>query len=731
MRTNVARSWAGPALLLVVVALFYWKLVLTNQFTWMEGPDTSNLILPWLQFQAGEWHAGRIPLWDPNVWTGQPLLGQGQPGGAYPLNWLLFLAPLHHGWLRQDVLHWYFVAIRMLAALTAYALCRDLGRSRIASMIAGCVFALGGYLGHNDFPQKTNGAVWAPLVLMFMLRAERGQRPIASAVLSGFFLGVVWLSGHHEVPVFLTLAVVGLWTWLSVRGGRMNWDMARLAAVSLAIAVLASAVQTLPTAQYGSESVRWIGEEEPVGLGQSVPYRIHQQYSLKPIALLGVIIPGVEFGSDPYVGIAAIALALLGLALGWRQPYIRWLAMISLAAILFALGPNSILHGILYSVVPLVEKARVPGAATLIFALGLAPLIAYGVDFAGTADSSVWTRRGVRVLLAVAAVLALASLLFYAAKVPLAISDDRLMITVLGAALAAAILAGWSSHQLTRRAGGVALLWLILFELANVTNYWLPHARDAAQNPYLHRMAEHADLVTYVRSRGEAGRIEYDATQIPYNIGDWFGIETFNAYAASVPANLWRNDVFSPRVRDILGVKYYFAKGAPRPNQKEVFQGKSGVKVFENGSVFPRVWAVHEASVIEDLKVAKATLANPAFDARNKVFLIGGEAPALACAGSDDEVEMPVHHPDRVEIRARLGCRGMVILSDNWFPGWIASVDGDRAKIHEAYGFLRGVVVEAGEHTIEMRYLPGTVVLGGLMTLSAAILAFVLGRRAR
>jgi hypothetical protein len=41
------------------------------------------------------------------------------------------------------------------------------------------------------------------------------------------------------------------------------------------------------------------------------------------------------------------------------------------------------------------------------------------------------------------------------------------------------------------------------------------------------------------------------------------------------------------------------------------------------------------------------------------------------------------------------------------------------------------VVVEAGEHTIEMRYLPGTVVLGGLMTLSAAILAFVLGRRAR
>ena len=93
---------------------------------------------------------------------------------------------------------------------------------------------------------------------------------------------------------------------------------------------------------------------------------------------------------------------------------------------------------------------------------------------------------------------------------------------------------------------------------------------------------------------------------------------------------------------------------------------------------------------------------------------------------------MPVHHPNRVLIRARLGCRGMVILSDNWFPGWRATVDGRLAKIYEAYGFLRGVVVEGGEHTIEMRYLPGNVVLGGLMTVSAVIVAVVLmGRRNR
>ncbi len=53
---------AGPSSLCLLVVLFYWKLVLTNQYTWMESPDVSSLVLPWLQFQAGEWHHLRFPL---------------------------------------------------------------------------------------------------------------------------------------------------------------------------------------------------------------------------------------------------------------------------------------------------------------------------------------------------------------------------------------------------------------------------------------------------------------------------------------------------------------------------------------------------------------------------------------------------------------------------------------------------------------------------------------------
>ena len=61
---------------------------------WTTPTDLAGQVLPWLVVQARQWHQHRIPLWDPYMWAGQPLIGQAQPGAAYPLNWILFLLPL-------------------------------------------------------------------------------------------------------------------------------------------------------------------------------------------------------------------------------------------------------------------------------------------------------------------------------------------------------------------------------------------------------------------------------------------------------------------------------------------------------------------------------------------------------------------------------------------------------------------------------------------------------------
>src|SRR5207302_1115633 len=127
--------------------------------------------------------------------------------------------------------------------------------------------------------------------------------------------------------------------------------------------------------------------------------------------------------------------------------------------------------------------------------------------------------------------------------------DDRLVITALCALLAAALVAAWRSGTISHRAGAAAAIALVLFELGNVTDFKLATA-DRAAHPYLYKLADHFDLAAFVRGRGEPARIVYNAKEIPYNIGDWYGIEALNAYAASVPASLWQHQVFSARVQD-------------------------------------------------------------------------------------------------------------------------------------------------------------------------------------
>jgi hypothetical protein len=708
-------------LLFVIVALFYWKLTLTNQYTWLESPDLAYQVLPWLQFQAGEWHHGRFPMWDPNTWFGQPLFGQGQPGAAYPLNWLLFLSPLKNGWLRQGVLHWYYVLIHFLAAINMFVLCRSLKRSPGASILAGCIYALGGYVGNVDWPQMVNGAVWTPFVFLFLFRAEANQRAYSSAMLSGFFLGLGWLAGHHQMNLFVTLAVVLLWGWLIVRERRIDWRIGKLAAVSLTIAFLASAFQTLPIYEYGQRALRWTGSpEDPIGFAQKIPYSVHQGFALKPEQLLGIFLPGAASGYTPYVGIAALALAFLGAALAWRTKQVPWLATIALGGIVFSLGADSLFHGWMYALVPMVEKSRVPAAGTLLFTVGAAPIAAFALDL--LREQSNWIRRVVWALAGMSALIVALGVIGYLGKIPAL--ETRIMLTALAAALAAAVIAGWNAGAISPPMGSAALIGVVLLELATMNTFYYANSADKDRTFYLHNLAEDANLATFLRQQQIGGRTEYSDELIPYNFGDWYSIETSNASTATVLENVWGMDIFSDRGKQFFGIRYSLMK-APQDSQKELYTGNKGIKIFEYPSPYPRAWSVHQTESVPDLPAARQRFIAQNFDPRSQALVVKRQPPGVErCSGQNDQVAMPLHEPNQVRITAKLECKGLVVLSDPWYPGWRASVDGHSSKIFEVDGGVRGVVVERGEHTIVMRYRPLSVYLGG--GLSFLSLLFVL-----
>jgi hypothetical protein len=84
---------------------------------------------------------------------------------------------------------------------------------------------------------------------------------------------------------------------------------------------------------------------------------------------------------------------------------------------------------------------------------------------------------------------------------------------------------------------------------------------------------------------------------------------------------------------------------------------------------------------------------------------------------------------DRLELAVESDRPALLIVADNWFPAWHASVDGTEVDVLRAYHTVRAVAVPAGSSTVEMWYRSdllgrslaiSLVVLGGLIVAGGA-----------
>jgi hypothetical protein len=709
---------AGPALLLIICIGFYWRLVFTNQFTWINSPDMVNQEATRFQFQSVCWRSGTLPLWDPYLWCGQPFLA-AVVGAANPVNWPFFLLPHDSaGKMPLSELHWYFVFIHYLGGLFAYWLCRDLRLSRTASLFGALVFALSGFFGTNTWVGIMGGFLWIPLVFLFLLRTLRGDRDIPSAALCGLFWGMSWLGGHHEVPIYLSTALGAIWIYAICAApapGRRRLIL--LAALCVLIAAFTSGLQTIPGFEYAQQAQRWVGTDHALSWNEPIPYSVDASMSYRPGSVTGTLIPWLANDATGYLGFAGALLAAFGVIACWKERWVPLFTAVALFGVLFAMGSYNIFHGIFYAAMPLFGKTRSPGRLLSMFDFGAAPLAAYGMDALLLRRAPLALRRITRGLAATGAgifaiVLAVALAGRYAPY-------QTVLIAAFAALLLAGLLYAWQRAALAPRPFALALLALMLGEFGFVTGAFGDRGPAA-------RFSLYADIARFLKQ--QPGPIRVDLDDI-FNFGDWEGIDTLRGFGAGVTANFLRLQWWEPRTRDLLGVTFEIAKPESRPGETPVFKGSSGYSVYRNATAFPRVWSVHRAMNLEtDLRV-RAALGDPKFDLRVTAPMTE-PAPALETCNQPDAVAETARGMNTVRIGAHMACRGLVVLSETWYPGWQATVDGRPTRIYQTYQALRGVVVPAGNHTIVMRFRPRSVLIGALMTAAGIIAACALALKA-
>ncbi|MFN8474262.1 MAG: YfhO family protein [Anaerolineae bacterium] len=153
------------------------------------------------------------------------------------------------------------------------------------------------------------------------------------------------------------------------------------------------------------------------------------------------------------------------------------------------------------------------------------------------------------------------------------------------------------------------------------------------------------------------------------------------------------------------------------------------VRVYHNPAYLPRAYVVYNVQPVGSEDEARETVLNPAFDPSTSAILDGPLPDTIAALAQNPpapytEVENIEHTPQRVTIETQTEQPGLLVLSDQYWPGWQATVDGQPTPIVHTNYVVRGVYLPAGKHQVVFAFYPSSFYLGLGITL--ATIAFVM-----
>jgi hypothetical protein len=172
----------------------------------------------------------------------------------------------------------------------------------------------------------------------------------------------------------------------------------------------------------------------------------------------------------------------------------------------------------------------------------------------------------------------------------------------------------------------------------------------------------------------------------------------------------------------------------PPPGQTPVYDGKDA-RVYRNPRALPRAFLVDRQVPAGSPAEALQRATGPGFDARRAAVVERPIAGIGAGSGSPGSARIDGYEAQKVSVRTDAARPALLVLTDNWYPGWKATVDGKSAPVERVDYLIRGVRVPAGAHTVEFSFEPSSWVWARVLSvlgLLAIVAAAAIGwRRAR
>jgi hypothetical protein len=537
-----------------------------------------------------------------------------------------------------------------------------------------------------------------------------------------------------------------------------------LLGISALLGFAIAAVQLFPTAEYLLQSQR----------ASAAEYETAMTYSFWPWRIIGLITPNLfgnpaqgnywgygNFWEDAvYIGLLPFLMAIKALTAGARkekeprlgntkqnQGYSHasltyFLLVIIVISFLFALGKNTPIYPWLYHNIPTFDMFQSPTRFSILMVFSLALLAAIGVEGWRRPENRAlyWSRLGTAGAFAVTLgsglgwfllqdssvgfkptfVPAVATAGFWGLSVGILslTAPERGTVTkysnsswewgVISLVSLDLLIAGWSLNP------GIDLEFYSSPPEITASIKQMTGNGRLLLIPEDEYTLKFESFFTFESFEIDGDWLDLRASLLP-NLNILAGIPSVNNYDPLVPGN------YARWMRAIEDIHILMRQDLLNLMGVSVLEWESGIT--QHGVRFvPREGAMRLRWVpcaynVSDGAEALEAIISHRVNLRAEVVIENQVQPTgKACYVPETTPKIISENPNRIVIQVESPSPGWLVLSDTWYPGWRASVDGEPVMIHKANYLFRAIEIPSGLHQVVFYYQPISLYLGGLIS---------------
>lgn len=715
--------------------------------------DMYEYFLPYLTFARKCILAGDLPLWTPYQGVGSPFFAAVQTGLLYPFNWAIFLMDVPTAMVVIQLLN---TLTGMVGIITYF---RHIKLEWPAVTVGASMFGFS-MLALSYHNSTASTFCWIPII--FLLAHKMVEKPNFSACAClALALALSFFGGNTQsfyyigiaLAIYVFLLTLLSWSECGIKGVSFRYGLFCLAFLLM---IGLTSIQSLPTIELVESSIR----NSSRGFSAATafePYTVHlyeigkEWFSYFGASLL--LIP-YAFGSARRRRIAIILLfILLYTILFIMSKHVPSLSVFGNLPLADSFRYHTRMRPITFFLIPTLsaiglssfwdrEPVKIWNRSTrrfdvfwmLIFISLFAFL--YYIWNGGSKGSFVYSA------VVSVCIFVFLFLLLYATKFSkkmkntagwvlamLLISESFLYTTALTVPV---FTTSGKTEVFDQQLGWVR-------EQAGYYRVFLVPHGFAGYNPNVGTMFQFFNINSYETFTMARWRNYLESFMESTKLEEKHGHETFNGVVTSEIAEAFIQNaemtsltslrylvMYESRkneiIRDFIDDSPYAWKTIYESEDEEL-----KVFVYENELALPRAYLVDSYEITHDeVQSLQAIKKNP-LKLSSSVVLENG-TPSFASAAiptNPGQIDIVNYHINEVELSVKADRRCLAVLTDSYYPGWNAFIDGVNTPILRANSLFRAVEIPPGEHTVVFRYQPSALKWGTIISLSTALFILI------